>query len=239
MSPKQESPWWSLDQALIWIATRDHDSAANPEASWLMAIVGYQFDQDENDAAATRPPFDDTARHRLLMALANGDITIKLGLEPVRLEWFDGAEIYYGREPLSAAYLSRELINLRNEPDQRIGPNHIRPRFWAENVISAFPARQIGKRLADQDAAAQALGESFEWWRGKKDKLVGEAAAIIAADRSITKKALLAALLPSWPDLTMNFLRNHVWVPARLKVGESPEGKSGKRRPNSAANSAP
>lgn len=74
-----------------------------------------------------------------------------------------------------------------------------------------------------------------EWWRGKTDAIISEAAAFLRADKTLTRAALLGVLGPKWPELTENFLRTRIWVAARTKAGLPSKGIPGKRASNPAA----
>lgn len=84
-------------------------------------------------------------------------------------------------------------------------------------------------------AAKPETNSHAEWWRGKTDDIISEAATFLRADKTLTRAALLYVLGPKWPDLTENFLRTRIWATARTRAGLPSKGRPGKRASNPAA----
>lgn len=161
MENSLDEPWWNLDQALIWVATRDRQRAAHPDANWLMDVMAFANEDRDVEHLTSEErsiaPLNPIAKIDLVRALSAGKLSIKVGLTVVPLEWFDGCEVNYKRD--NTACLSRWRYNLSIRPEERIYPDQISPRFLAAEMVEIFPGAAVDSNAC---GGAQALRESIK-----------------------------------------------------------------------------
>jgi hypothetical protein len=166
-------PEWSLDQALLWIATR------NPV--WI--TDGYSWDEfvlwisdcDDDEQPQFPPgssPYD--AKPALLRALQKGQVTGWDGVEPVEPRWFNRATyLPKGDKTLieNKHITSVEVIAITKEDHrhQRRIWTIIDLRLDPAQVLACFPAQEQVTTLLEQQDHVDGSGSETSQAQGTTD----------------------------------------------------------------------
>jgi hypothetical protein len=158
---------WNLDQALLWVATRNEALVAeaaspHPKTTWMEAAAGWTISHEP------RPVDTRGVEAMLLRAMQDGQITLCDDLTPVETKWLDGAEFLNktergGSRPLmklvrtskrSLTPLEAALSGLADEiaASPRLNPDELRAVFPTWHVLRLFCA------LCENAAEATDLG---------------------------------------------------------------------------------
>jgi hypothetical protein len=78
---------WNLDQALLWVATRDPEVVADaswpdPITTWMETAAGWAINEE------VRPDWR-AVEATLLLAVQQGQLSVRNDLEAVQASWFD------------------------------------------------------------------------------------------------------------------------------------------------------
>lgn len=115
------------------------------------------------------------------------------------------------------------------------------PVFVSRNSLNGYLARRCSQQ-ADTSTSARKINaadsQDAENLRKQRKAIRTEATRHLKDDNKITRERLHELLQEKWPGLTFNFLRNQIWGPSRIDAGLSSDGLVGKRKTNSAGNSA-
>jgi hypothetical protein len=145
--------WWSLDQALTWISSRDPDAVVSG-SSWVdfradrLGVWNPEIREHEYDHAdLVLHPQD--AEQQLLRALQNAHVEGLNGVEKLDPIWFDQAEYIRNLDATLLvnwhlpATVQIKMLSDGGQYIQRVNPdeNKIPVRVPSAQVLSCFPAQ--------------------------------------------------------------------------------------------------
>jgi hypothetical protein len=182
--------WWSLDQALIWISSRDSKAVVSG-ASWVhfradrLGVLNQETGEQEYEYAdfVLHPQ---EAEQQLLRDLKNGKIDGFSSTEKLEPIWFDEAE--FSRNEAQTLLVNWHLpttVQIKTllgggEYIQRINPdeNKLRVRVPSAQALACFPAQEQTASTLKQKGSANAGVIEFD----AKDEALAEALRPVAAE---------------------------------------------------------
>lgn len=187
---------WNLDQALLWVATRDAtavDEAADvkrfsePKSTWRSECVGLALD-DEAAGPLTFIMASEEAENSLLKALVNGQVAARYNLDPIDAEWFDEAEFADGGDPPVMLFRreSRRPTTLETPLGAWFGRcdvEEVRPRFQPAELQRVFAAPLPPSETGKEPAEGQS-DDAFEPGKGARSIGVRQAVVAIWGDQA-------------------------------------------------------